>query len=84
MRVFTVTRNALAIAVVRARSADEAVALAQDMICEAAGLKEPPAAEGFDTREPDDAEMIGWIERRHDYMIAAGTDEALARLLRQV
>jgi len=29
--------------------------------------------EDLDTREPDDAEMVGWLERRDDYLLVKRT-----------
>ena len=63
MRIYTVTQAERPLAVVRAVSRadaiDTAVALAAP-----AGLAGP-----LDAREPSDAEMVGWIERRADYLV---------------
>lgn len=63
MRIFTVTVSDQPVAVVRARSADDAIAMA----CELSGRDD--RRDVFDAREPNDAEMVGWIERRDDYVV---------------
>jgi hypothetical protein len=64
MRIYTVTAGAKALAVVRATdpadAIDTALALATD--------RNPPGS--FDVRDPSDAEMVGWLERRDDYLVA--------------
>jgi hypothetical protein len=63
MRIYTVTHGDRPIAVVRASSPSEAIATALGIV---------PAIEAeatLDVREPNDAEMVGWLERRADYSL---------------
>jgi hypothetical protein len=62
MRIFTVTKGNRPLAVVRAT--DEADAIDTAVAMTAAGPADALAA-----REPNDAEMVGWIERRADYAL---------------
>ena len=68
MRVLTVTRSSRPFAILRARDEAQAVrracAMAQ-LPVDAGGRGEPLAA-----REPTDAEMIGWLIRRDDHLLA--------------
>jgi hypothetical protein len=63
MRIYTVTQADRPLAVVRAASSDEAIDTAIAMAAPAAPV------DAFDVREPSDAEMVGWIERRADYLL---------------
>jgi hypothetical protein len=65
MRIFTVTLDDRPVAVVRARDRADAVETARDL----APRRLDAADERFDAREPDDAEMVGWLERRDDYLL---------------
>ena len=62
MRIYTVTRADRPLAVVRAANRAEAIATAL-------ALGATPSHDGLDVRDPNDAEMVGWIERREDYAI---------------
>jgi hypothetical protein len=62
-----VTHHSRPVAVVRARYPQEAIDYARGM-AEIASVK-LPNDEAFDAREPDDAEMVGWLERRDDYLL---------------
>lgn len=70
MRIYTVTRAGQPIAVVRAANRIDAIDTAMVMT----GVIEPE--EAFDVREPSDAEMVGWLERRADYVVAERTAAA--------
>jgi hypothetical protein len=63
MRIYTVTKADRALAVVRAANRAEAIALATAMVTDV------KPREALDVREPDDAEMVGWLERRADYVV---------------
>jgi hypothetical protein len=67
MQIFTVTHCDRPVAVVRARHAEEAIDAARDM-AEMAAVR-LPQDDAYDAREPDDAEMVGWLERRDDYLL---------------
>jgi hypothetical protein len=62
MRIYTVTKENRPLAVVRA--SDPA-----DAIDTALALTALDRSDGFDVREPNDAEMVGWLERRDDYVV---------------
>jgi hypothetical protein len=62
MRIYTVTQADRPLAVVRAPSRVDAIDTALALAPEAPG-------ETLDVREPSDAEMVGWIERRDDYLL---------------
>jgi hypothetical protein len=64
MRIYTVTKEDRPLAVVRAATSDEAIAAALLIVAEAI------PAEALEVRDPNDAEMVGWIERRADYALA--------------
>ncbi len=63
MRIYTVTKADHPLAVVRASSRVDAIDTALAMI----DSLEPTDA--LDVRDPTDAEMVGWIERRADYAV---------------
>lgn len=63
MRIYTVTKGDQPLAVVRAANPTDAIATAL-MVADALG-----PSDGLDVREPNDAEMVGWIERRADYAL---------------
>jgi hypothetical protein len=65
MRIFTVTLDERPVAVVRARDVADAIETARELAPRRLGA----ANEHFDAREPDDAEMVGWLERRDDYLL---------------
>jgi hypothetical protein len=66
MRIYTVTKADQPLAVVRAANRAEAIATA--LALGAAG-----SHDGLDVRDPNDAEMVGWIERREDYAVTEHT-----------
>jgi hypothetical protein len=65
MRIYTVTKADHPLAVVRASSRLDAIDTARAMT----GMIEADAA--LDARDPNDAEMVGWLERRSDYAVEA-------------
>ena len=62
MRIYTVTKENRPLAVVRA--SDPA-----DAIDTALALTALDPSDGLEVREPNDAEMVGWLERRDDYVL---------------
>jgi hypothetical protein len=62
MRIYTVVQGEKPLAVVRAADARDAIDTALDLIPEAIG------GTALDVRDPSDAEMVGWLERREDYV----------------
>ncbi len=70
MQIYTVTRAGQPIAVVRAANRIDAIDTARVMM----GVVDPE--EALDVREPSDAEMVGWLERRADYAVAERTAAA--------
>ena len=70
MRIYTVTKADHALAVVRASSRLDAIDTAMAMI----GTLEP--GDALDVRDPSDAEMVGWLERRSDYAVEERTAAA--------
>jgi hypothetical protein len=69
MRIYTVTCNGMPAAVVRADNPSDAVDIAQAM----GGLGGTLAA-----REPDDGEMVSWLEHRSDHLLPAFVPMAIA------
>jgi hypothetical protein len=63
MRIYTVARGDQPLVVVRASHPTEAIDIALAMI------PQPLLPRDLDAREPNDAEMVGWLERRQDYML---------------
>ncbi|MGO8916707.1 MAG: hypothetical protein ACLQJR_12440 [Stellaceae bacterium] len=62
MRIYTVIQGDKPLAVVRASDPDDAIDTALGII---------PAEIGraaLEVRDPNDAEMVGWLERREDYV----------------
>ena len=70
MRIYTVTRGDRPLAVVRAANPTDAIATAL-MVAEQMG-----PLDGIEVREPNDAEMVGWLERRADYALTERTAAA--------
>jgi len=70
MRIYTVTKADHALAVVRASNRLDAIDTAMAMI----GTLEP--GDALDVRDPSDAEMVGWLERRSDYAVEERTAAA--------
>ena len=64
MRIYTVTKGGKALAVVRAADPADAMDTALAL------TGEWSLAGSFDIRDPTDAEMVGWLERRADYSVA--------------
>lgn len=62
MRIYTVTKGERPLAVVRASDPDEAIESALELI------PVPADRASLEVREPNDAEMVGWLERREDYV----------------
>jgi hypothetical protein len=62
MRIYTVTRGDRAVAVVRAADAADAADTAAAML-------PTMRRDALAVREPNDAEMVGWLERRADYVM---------------
>ncbi len=72
MRIFTVTCNGQAVAIVRAESPAAAVQIGREL-AEPFGLHGNLAA-----REPDDGEMVSWLENRSDHLLPAAAPMAEA------
>jgi hypothetical protein len=70
MRIYTVTKADHPLAVVRASSRLDAIDTALAMT----GKLEP--GDALDVRDPSDAEMVGWLERRADYAVEERTAAA--------
>jgi hypothetical protein len=68
MRIFTVTYDGLAAAVVRAADDEDAVAVACELAAER-GCYAIIRAQRVEVREPDDAEMVSWLEHRGDHLL---------------
>jgi len=62
MRIYTVTRGDRAVAVVRAADAADAADTAAAML-------PTMRRDALAVREPNDAEMVGWLARRADYVL---------------
>jgi hypothetical protein len=70
MRIYTVIQGDKPLAVVRAADPDDAIDTALGII---------PAEitrTTLQVREPDDAEMVGWLERREDYVTEPASSAA--------
>jgi hypothetical protein len=67
MRIYTVTKADRPLAVVRASDPADAIDTTLAMLPKA-------APEALSVRDPNDAEMVGWLERRADYV----TEDAAA------
>lgn len=63
MRIYTIAEDDQALAVVRASDPEEAIEIARSMI------PKEVVRTGLEAREPNDAEMVGWLERRADYVM---------------
>jgi hypothetical protein len=72
MQIFTVMHHERPLAVVRARHPDDAIEAARELAWYEAHLR--LADDDFETREPDDAEMVRWLEMRDDIVLVV--DEA--------
>jgi len=68
MRIFTVTCDGRPAAVVRAANSVEAVAIARRLASEE-GHGEEQEVRRFAAREPNDAEMVDWLEHRTDHLL---------------
>jgi hypothetical protein len=67
MRIYTVTQGNRPLAVVRATDPDDAIDTALGLI----STDIPRSA--LEVRDPNDAEMVGWLERREDYVTEPAT-----------
>ncbi|HWI28308.1 MAG TPA: hypothetical protein VN668_15140 [Stellaceae bacterium] len=67
MRIYTVTRGERPLAVVRASDPAEAIDTAVDL------YPGNVARSALEVREPNDAEMVGWLERRDDYVMESAS-----------
>ncbi|HZB91459.1 MAG TPA: hypothetical protein VE397_08465 [Stellaceae bacterium] len=65
MRIYTVIHGEQPVAVVRAADPADAIDTALELI------PKEVHREALDAREPNDAEMVGWLERREDYVMEA-------------
>lgn len=63
MRIYTVTQGDKSLAVVRATDPDDAIDTALGL------LPANIARATLEVRDPNDAEMVGWLERREDYVM---------------
>jgi len=72
LRIYTVTCDGLPVAVVRADDPSEAVAVARELAAPV-GLRGALGA-----REPNDAEMVSWLERRNDHLLPNAVPMAAA------
>lgn len=72
MRIYTVTCNGKPAAVVRAENPSDAVGTARE-------LGASGGARGhFAAREPNDAEMVSWLEHREDHLLPQAESYAVA------
>ena len=62
MRIYTVVQGERPLAVVRASDPGDAIDTALGMI------PNDVARTALDVRDPNDAEMVGWLSRREDYV----------------
>lgn len=65
MRIYTVIDGEQPLAVVRAADPADAIDTALELI------PKEVRRDALDAREPNDAEMVGWLERREDYVMEA-------------
>jgi hypothetical protein len=72
VRIYTVTCNGKPAAVVRAENPSDAVDTAGELGI-AEGVRRYLAA-----REPNDAEMVSWLEHREDHLLPAAENLAVA------
>jgi hypothetical protein len=72
MRIYTVLCNGRPAAVVRAENPSDAVGIAREL-GESEGVRGQLTA-----REPNDAEMVSWLERREDHLLPATKTFAVA------
>jgi hypothetical protein len=72
MRIYTVTCNGRPAAVIRAETASDAIDVAGEL-GRLAGLHGE-----FAVREPNDAEMVSWLEHREDHLLPEAVPFAVA------
>lgn len=72
MRIYTVTRDGTAFAVVRAGNPSDAMTMAREL-AEPIGLRGMLAA-----REPNDSEMVSWLEHRSNHLLPTAVPLATA------
>lgn len=67
MQIFTVTHEGRPLAIVRAVNAEQAIAIARELAKEAAmpGMTSDVL---LNARDPDDAEMVSWLEKRINHL----------------
>jgi len=72
MRIYTVTCDGSPAAVVRADNPGDAMGIARDLI-------EPMGLDGaLAVREPDDREMVSWLEHRSNHLLPSAFPLATA------
>ena len=69
MRIFTVTCDGRPAAVVRATNRAEAIAVALDLAEQRNLLGLVAGPRRFDARDPQDAEMVEWLQHHTDHLI---------------
>jgi hypothetical protein len=72
MRIYTVTCNGRPAAVVRAEDPSDAVGIVREL-GESVGLRG-----SFAVREPNDGEMVSWLEHRSDHLLPESVPLAAA------
>jgi len=81
MRIFTVTCDGRPAAVVRATDRADAIALTLDLAETRNLLGVAGAPRRFEARQPTEAEMAAWLDRRVEHLILdtpVGLDAAIA------
>jgi hypothetical protein len=72
MRIYTATCNGKPAAVVRAEDPSDAIGIAREL-GDTVGLRGTWAA-----REPNDGEMVSWLEHRSDHLLSESVPVAAA------
>lgn len=72
MRIYTVTCNGKPAAVIRAENPSDAIGTARELGV-STGVRDYLAA-----REPNDSEMVSWLEHREDHLLPAAETLAVA------
>lgn len=81
LHIYTVAYRGHALAVVRAVNEADAVGLARKMILPRSTFSPEAIREQFTAHEPSHSEMLGWLEKRTDYLLTEGAGYVLANLL---
>jgi hypothetical protein len=68
MKIYTVTFDGQPLAVVRASDEVDAIATAREL-AEEQGVRDFIEARHMQVRDPNDAEMVSWLERRDDHLL---------------